>query len=344
MTTGKTLLAHLTPRLTDRVEDIAVEALGFILSQSRATMLVLNQTLQAVVPDLAPISGVTTQVTGDDGSRPDLVGYDDSRDERVLIEAKFWAGLTDNQPNAYLDRLSRSEPSAVVFVAPEPRVESLWTELLRRIEEAGDKRLPERTTTGMRSCGISGTGRVLVLVSWSFLLNRMAAQLSEDGDASALEDIHQLQGLVRRQDEQAFLPLRSEELGPDIPRRLRDFSRVVDDVVERGRQEGWVDIGGGRVSAQVYGYGRYVYVFGIYAWLGVNYDHWEQSRDTPLWVWFDEDLASLDPADVYRKSYGDEFVPLNLPTGVELDEVVRRVASQLKEIGRTINPDHVVGP
>ena len=245
MTTGKTLLAHLTPRLTDRVENIAVEALGFILSRSRATMLVLNQTLQAVVPDLTPISSVTTQVTGDDGSRPDLVGYDEPGNELVLIEAKFWAGLTDNQPNTYLDRLPRSEPSALVFVAPETRIESLWTELLRRIEEAGVEHLPERVATGMRSCGIARTGRVLVLVSWSFLLNRMAAHLSEDGDAGTLEDIHQLQGLVRRQDEQAFLPLRSEELGPDIPRRLLDFSRVVDDVVERGRQEGWVDIGGG---------------------------------------------------------------------------------------------------
>ena len=344
MTTGKTLLAHLTPRLTERVEDIAVEALGFILSQSRASMLVLNQTLQVVVPDLAPISSVTTQVTGDDGSRPDLVGHDEPGNERVLIEAKFWAGLTDNQPNAYLDRLSRNEPSALVFVAPDARIESLWTELLRRIEEAGDKRLPERATAGMRSCGLSGTGRVLVLASWSFLLNRMAAQLSEDSDASTLEDIHQLQGLVRRQDEQAFLPLRSEELGPDIPRRLLNFRRVVDDVVERGRQEGWADIEGGRVAPQVAGYGRYVYLFGTYSWLGVDYDLWAESRDTPLWVWFDDGLASLDPADVHRKPYGDKFVPLNIPTGVELDEVVRGVASQLREIGQTINPDLVVEP
>ena len=36
------------------------------------------------------------------------------------MEAKFWAGLTENQPNACLARLPLDERSAVLlFVAPE---------------------------------------------------------------------------------------------------------------------------------------------------------------------------------------------------------------------------------
>ena len=36
MTTRNTPLAHLSPRFTDRAEDVAVESLGYILSKSKA--------------------------------------------------------------------------------------------------------------------------------------------------------------------------------------------------------------------------------------------------------------------------------------------------------------------
>ena len=50
-------------------------------------------------------------------TRPDLVGLDRTMGkECVLIEAKFWAGLTDRQPKAYLDRLDPGK--ALLFVAP----------------------------------------------------------------------------------------------------------------------------------------------------------------------------------------------------------------------------------
>ena len=49
----------------------------------------------------------------------------------MLIEAKFRAGLTDNQPMAYLKRLPANTPSALLFVAPAARLTTLWNELRR---------------------------------------------------------------------------------------------------------------------------------------------------------------------------------------------------------------------
>ena len=46
MTTGKTLLAHLSPKFTERAEDIAVEALGYILSRSKAARDALEDVLR----------------------------------------------------------------------------------------------------------------------------------------------------------------------------------------------------------------------------------------------------------------------------------------------------------
>ena len=132
-----TLFAHIAPRLTDRIEDVAVDALGHILSQSESARNALAEMLRAGGIEVGSIDSVQTQVIGEEGERPDLVGFDDDGTERVLIEAKFWAGLTQNQPNHYLERLERKShgrPAALLFVAPAARLETLWPELCRRAE------------------------------------------------------------------------------------------------------------------------------------------------------------------------------------------------------------------
>ena len=123
----ETLLAHLAWMLSSRHEDIAVEALGFIL-RSEAARKVIEEVLKDGGTNVGPIAKFQTQV-GDGKTRPDLVGFDRQDSKCVLIEAKFWAGLTENQPNAYLERLDSGK--ALLFVAPPSRVESLWSELRR---------------------------------------------------------------------------------------------------------------------------------------------------------------------------------------------------------------------
>ena len=124
-----TLLAHLAWKLSDRHEDIAVEALGYIFRSSQARR-VLEEMLRVRGADVRSIEEVRTQATGKEGARPDLAGVDRTGLERVLIEAKFWAGLTGNQPTAYLERLPTNTPSALLFVAPAARLETLWDELV----------------------------------------------------------------------------------------------------------------------------------------------------------------------------------------------------------------------
>ena len=214
MPTESTLLAHLTPMLTDRVEDMAVEALGYILSKSPSSRSALNRVLRGAVSGLNPIEQVRTQVTGDTGARPDLVGFDEQGKERVLIEAKFWAGLTENQPNGYLKRLPKDGPSVLLFVAPEARRDTLWAELQRRVNvEIGYS----SETDGLRSASVIGSQRYLMLTSWRSILGQMANQSSEVGESSAQIDIRQLQGLTERMDEEAFLPIQSTELAPEFP-------------------------------------------------------------------------------------------------------------------------------
>ena len=136
---SSTMFAHIVSRLTNRTEDVAVEALGFILSRSEAVRRALRDLLQLEGLDVGELTGAKTQVSDETHARPDLVIFGKDRKERVLIEAKFWASLTENQPNAYIARLPLDEhPSVLLFIAPEARVETLWSELRRLIEPPFD--------------------------------------------------------------------------------------------------------------------------------------------------------------------------------------------------------------
>ena len=76
-----TLLAYLVPRLTSSVEDTATDALAFILNKSPACRDALGLLLREGEGSYqldAPAS-FDTQVTYKDGSRPDMVGYDQGR-------------------------------------------------------------------------------------------------------------------------------------------------------------------------------------------------------------------------------------------------------------------------
>ena len=137
MPAKQTLLNLIARKYTNRREDVAVDALGHILSYSDAARGALTDMLSNAGIGAAPISKVVTQAIGIDGERPDLACYDDQDNECLLIEAKFWAQLTDKQPGGYLNRLHGDSPSTLLFVAPAARLGSLWSELQRRLSEQG---------------------------------------------------------------------------------------------------------------------------------------------------------------------------------------------------------------
>ena len=339
MTNDNSLLAHLSSRFTDRTEDIAVEALGYILSSSEAATTGLLSILRSGGADVEKLPRIDTQVSGKEGERPDLVGWDESGGERLLIEAKFWAGLTDNQPNAYLERLPPN--GILLFVAPEARVETLWPELQRLVKKAGFKWTGG--ANGTRSADVDG--KRLMLTSWKALLDEASHHASASGDSAAVASVRQLSGLCEREDQRAFLPLKRYELGPELPRRLLGFCDVIDRAVVRARSEGLASTEGLQARGSRNGYWRWIHL-GVRrkgAWandrfaearLSLRYGAWSQYRETPLWLQVSEKK--------HRKRLGDkvltgtELVPIYLRIGVEFDAVVDSVVDQLRDIAHRI--------
>ena len=331
------VLAHVAWKFPGQTETLATEALGYILSRSPAAREALRETLRTGDADVAPLTRVATEVIGDQDERLDVVGFDDHGSERVLIEVKFWAGLTSHQPNTYLDRLPKDgEPAVLLFVAPELRLVTLWAEIRRRAETRFGLGT-DMSTRGLRSVMVDGSPHRLMLTSWRALLGAMTTRAGIDGETSTNRDILQLAALCERQDTDAFLPLRPEELAPAFPRRMRDMQRLVDDATKRGRQDGFVNTKGLNVAPRADGYGRYLrlgkngsWVAG--AWFGVHYKLWTQQKETPLWLRFSNRYATLT-----RERLGDQNYGFTLPTGVEYDAVLDSVVDQLKNVADALS-------
>ena len=151
-----------------QTENLAVEALGHILSGSEAARGALSELLHAGGASVGQVAQVRTQDASEDGARPDLAGVDRDGEKRILIEAKFWAGLTENQPGGYLERLeSAPQPSALLFVAPAQRMDVLWAELCRRLPESAlDVALDSHGDADELQSAKIGVGPYLMLTSW----------------------------------------------------------------------------------------------------------------------------------------------------------------------------------
>ena len=334
MPDNDTLLAYLVSSFPGNTENIATEALRHIFDHSDACVEALNDVVQSGARGVAPVTIVKSQVIQADGTIPDLVGFDENGKERVLVEVKFWAELTPNQPNAYLKRLPSDGPAVVVFLAPEDRIQSLWPQLKGRLNgEFGT--LTE--TDSERKCVRVGDGQWhLMIVSWGGLLDSMAARSSDDDKQGVETEIRQLRSLAKYADAGAFKPIRhAEEFGADSEAQLRLYRRLIDAATERGIQQGWVSRKGLRATPRSYGYGRYIRLYGTVVWFGINRNQFEITRATPLWVGCSSLPKLQDNLGDLRAELGmpnDYWAPVELKREVEYPEVLDGVVDSLRHI------------
>lgn len=339
------LFAHLATLFSTHPENLATEALGYILQQSRTARDAFRQLLSDTLGPGFDL-GWSTQAIGADQARPDLVGTSPTGEKAVVVEVKFWAGLTDNQPVAYFGHVA--EGGVLVFVAPEQRCTLLWHELARRITDADLK----AEFDGLRPNELKVGSKTLVLVSWRQVLAAMLARCEAEGDHGAKEDIAQLLALCDRMDSEAFLPLTSEELSGSVPRRIVQYGALVDDAVGSLVERGVASTTGCGSTAGNGWYGRYMFLRGVPALLAADFRLWGKYASTPLWLSFYregwrvkdprplfEALASLsaeNPPRLFKTVDGFPAVPIFLPTGVEREKVLGKVIDQVMSPARLV--------
>jgi hypothetical protein len=164
-------------------ENVATEALNYVLNGSvvakRAFLGYVAQT-KVELPDTLLFRA---QAVGEDNAIPDLVGMDSESRQVFLVEAKFWAGLTSNQPVIYLKRLPSEAAGLLLFIAPARRFDTLWAELLRRCRNEGFVvGQPQNDIAGELKAIGAGTRHTLALTSWRAVLAYMLRALETEGE------------------------------------------------------------------------------------------------------------------------------------------------------------------
>jgi hypothetical protein len=343
------LLAHLSLQFARSEENCATEALTFLLRGSPEARGALHDYVARLFGvDLSPHLTYRSQVTDAETGRPDVVGTDPADADQLVIEAKFWAGLTDKQPGAYLERLRAGEPGVVLVVAPAARLQSLWRELLVNLAEYRSEPVASADHEPGRYEKPLQSGHILALRSWREVLNELDGRLRATGLGDWLADLEQLRGLTERMDQTGFLPLQPEDLDMRTARQLRSLfplvRRLVDefgsgDLLVKDRKKHLYD------PRPFFGWWlRSKSNVSYYFWVGLYLDAWVTHGCSPLWAavypdanWTMPELdLALSQLDLPEGSgrWEDEvddayIVPLLLKRSAVEDDVVADLKAQL---------------
>jgi hypothetical protein len=279
----QSLFGHLATKFGEHPENLATESLNYILNRSVVAKKAFSQLIEQTGVRLRGKLNFQTQAGGDDNAVPDLVGTDIEGKQTVITEVKFWAGLTDKQPIVYLNRLPRNTGGILLFIAPAKRSPILWSELLRRCQDSGLAVGRERSIHNEFTAANVIPKHVLAVVSWRSVLLVILAAVESEAQTEIAADIRQLLGLCERMDDNAFLPLRSEELTPQIGARVIQFSQLVNDVTDRAVRKGIASVTNLHRASGAGWSGRYMKIHGQGCCLYFDASAWSHLRETPIW-------------------------------------------------------------
>lgn len=352
MTKRRTLLADLGAKLDGKQENLATEALRFILNQSPAARHAFNKHMRALLGAAEAAQGAMqpvaweTQVQLTDEIRPDLVGKDEGGRPILFVDSKFWAGLTEAQPVGYLQYLRSTKGLGLVFVAPANRIATLWPELTRRCHAAGIGHAVGPSAVSYERI-LSAPGEpTLAVASWDSVLTNLVQAAAVDRDLAAVEDINQLRGLCDRMEESGFMPLTSEELTGNWARRIVDFCGIVDDLTEALCDKRYAATPKLKQTSGRDYYCRYMLLKGNPAQISFHWGNWLHYGRTPFWLrvygptWkqvpaLPESLRQWfqgDAPNAFRDDRGMALFPLDVVHGVDREAVLSSLRNQVVAI------------
>ena len=113
------LLAHIASNFITEYENVANSSIAYLLNEYPAA----QEALKCVLGVENVPTYYVTELSTDSNGRPDVTGLDDHGGKSVIIEGKFWANLTRNQPSNYLKEIT--DEGNILFLAPDKRLKSL---------------------------------------------------------------------------------------------------------------------------------------------------------------------------------------------------------------------------
>ena len=333
---AQSLLAHLYPYIKGSQEDIATFSLQYLLSQSSKLNAAFTKfAADTMGIDLEERLQYICQVTGEseEKERPDMVGTDADGSEIILFEMKFYASLTANQPNTYLDRLRKNNGKGLLFICPMARKTSLWAKL---------QELCGTETDDVNKYCVTVNGVNLAITTWSEVLG-LLKQVASTVDNAFIPDIIQLEGYCNQMDSDAFIPFTAMDLSAKMAKMGERYYSVIDEVIDQLVANKSIKTSKKGLKATGYrkGYTRSLYIGDYTITLNYDRDMWKtpSSVETPFWVAIrDPEWDQIEQIKEYLKTipdrkkeewWGMTYIALEPLQNATFTEVCENLAEQI---------------
>lgn len=313
----ESLLSHIAGNFVSQYENVANSSVCYLLNQYPAACLSLNKLLSLTE---LPTQYVTEQSSTKSNGRPDVTGLDANGKKVVIIEGKFWANLTDNQPANYLTELGNG--GKFLFLAPDRRIESLRAEIKKRLGY-DEKRIE--------------------VYSWMSFLSLIESENSRVHDGDLASDLVQLKALCGKMDEEGMPPLNMTDLDPMNGRICYQLSELIDDCNNQLRLWDESDFTGLKSIGFKLGYGFYFRALNFGCFLCISTSDWfKRKSHTPIWLNiytqdFKNDqqiyynLNNYDPDNSYNDN-GKPLYGIALKPGMDRNQVIEHIVTQVKSV------------
>lgn len=309
----ESLLSHITSNFITQYENVANSGMSYLLSKYSSARKVLQHILEI---DPIPNNYITELSTNLNG-RPDITGVDETGNKMVIIEGKFWANLTDNQPVNYLKELSKN--GKLLFLAPDKRLHSLSLEIGKKLR-AKDPRIE--------------------LCSWVHFLNLIEIENNKNPDYQLASDLMQLKELCIKMDEEGMPPLSSSDLDPMNARLPYQFVNIIDECNQSLRVCKDFDFTGLKSTSTKYGYGFYFKGYDFSCNLYYSSKEWLiKDAHTPIWLsiqdenWKKNDqyYYFLNSENAYNETYSVLYA-IVLKKGMDKHDIVKHITNEVKHV------------
>ncbi|MET1075011.1 MAG: hypothetical protein ABWY11_20355 [Umezawaea sp.] len=343
------VLGHLARRFAVSEENIATVALTWILGRSKAERSAVIGLARSTGCDLPDDLNFIGQVGNPETGRPDIVGSDSDNRQRLVIEAKFAAALTPQQPNGYLKQLRPDADSMVLVVAPAVRCPTLWVELLRQVDK----------TTAPAPSTIAGSTflhrkveprATLAVIDWRRLVTRVLEALQAADESALAHDAEQLIALTESMDSSAFIPFGPADFAMHTAHQIDQLHPIIDLVRSKiAKDTRSVAMPDGPKQS----YGRIFYGWVLRSrktkkvlWFGFHVSPWAEHGLTPLWIrvkisesWSRQRLLEAlrglredGQSGVFEQNDTSFMIPVTIPHFVGRDEVAAALKEQVEDV------------
>ncbi|MBM3143405.1 MAG: hypothetical protein FJ010_00270 [Chloroflexi bacterium] len=320
------ILAYIASNFISEYENVANSSIAYLLNEYPAARAALKSLLAS---DNVPTYYKTELSTTSNG-RPDVTGIDINGNKTVIIEGKFWANLTPNQPKNYLKELSGS--GKILFLAPGTRCASLKTEIEKRLNGENEK---------------------VIISSWDNFLALIERENSEQYSHRLDADLLQIRELCQKMDAEGMPPLSASDLDPMNGRRVSQFADVIDECNLLLRKREKFNFKGLKTTPTKYGNGFYFRIFSFGCYLAFDSHKWfVRGNHAPIWLnirkdngsqWSESEqivhaLRYFDARNAYDSDYGIELQP-----GMDKSQVVNHIIDKVTEVLEYLNGRFVNG-